>query len=1560
MFCSNCGKKLEGNGNHCPYCGAKVRGRPEEPVKNAGGKRGNVSFPAAAVALVVLVAVIFLGFRQFGGGRTLNPTDYVSLQVEGLDTEGKARLTFDKEKLLADIETKRTLTEREKEVIGVLVSDAEKDFSLSKSSGLSNGDEIRIESSLEKKLLKDYGISLKNDSVTVTVENLVAIQEVALGDYVTFEYHGFEGNGYGGAYLDWEGIYAVAGEQIRKADPSASAETFLQEELPQYLRAVSIEPNNMEQLSNGDEVTVTVSAGLSEISQYGLRFEGETISDTVEGLLPTENINLMEYLNCEFSGYSGAGYGDVTLDTERLAADLQELFRQDQRGAYGKLTEDDTEEESEAQEEELAREAADAADEIRSGWREYFTVELSGENLSNGDTVTLTCTASEEPFYLSWIGCCLEGGSVDIEVKGLEEPQDVDLAEALKIEFSGICPNVHVEREVNYDLPYVYDTSLYEMGGDEIITAQNGDIYEGEITYDERELLEQGYRVTNNKYSYTISGLNSYQLSCTSMEEEALVPMTEALLKEARRRAVAESKELLENLGLSNGWILWDRLEIVPESGKFAYLEEEDSTGNRLYLLYRASLPIRRQDRTAQQQDVHYVTVFYNVEETEDGTLVWTDWDQEWYLDGDSAAEAVRTAISDMGETVSVRELSVEETAKEEPVSFDLTEVTVSAEAEEEPQPGEILGNAGNLAAAVFLCDGHTYARYDRNLTWQLAEQFCEAAGGHLATVTSAKENAVIRRLLEEAPYGKYWLGATDEVWEGGWQWVTGEEFAWTNWSSGQPDNDGGNDEEEENYLVTGSSYSYNWNDLYGSNTEGGFLLEVEPAEKTGQSGQTKDLADLIPTFVNNAGITEYVQDPYGKEHFYSIYLEASENGAMVYDLNGEWTKLSVVLSTWPEAGSGASFDIGIWGDGKLLFSRYDYKKTDAPEKVCLDVTGVQQLSVITDNWGDYSSGYLFLHEGKLYGSGEAAKEAEPWREALSEVQNISTTEWEYWTDNGSMTDFAGENHRDTSRFNASEAGGGLWKLNGNYTSFAGSWTADRKAYGGETSVGVEILADGESLFREERLDIYQGSIPFEVDVTGKDVLEIRTWCNTEDTDLYAVLWDTSLIKDGIREDTEGAEKEAADMGMAVSAAEAAKTRIQFPEPVFPPVPEPIEKQAAAILTCGNYRYYRFDQAMTWKQAAAFCQAAGGSLACPAKEEKNSAVQILIDGGVWREYWLGGQKNPRAWEWSNGEPYTDYENWRSGQPDNYEDSEYLMSMDQSGDWNDLSDLDSTGFVMELRAVENLRKESEIGLGSLEMTEAQYSKVCNTMDLHNTLHRNSIELDTSKEAAFTVSLDGGYTEFSGTIHPYYYASDNVAMEIGIFGDGKCLYACKNLRKNSGDLNFRLDVTGVTVLSVVTCNKGSYSDGYLYLVEPILEPAENPAQEKVSRLGDLVSVDAVCVSGERKLFHDAYGLLHDQYLQMNAEEGASAVYNLDGAYAGFSGTITAAGKNTELGVRMKVTILADGGELWSTEFEKSEGPVKFEVDLTGKRVLEIKAETLEEGSGGEVFLTDDRLF
>jgi cysteine-rich repeat protein len=98
---------------------------------------------------------------------------------------------------------------------------------------------------------------------------------------------------------------------------------------------------------------------------------------------------------------------------------------------------------------------------------------------------------------------------------------------------------------------------------------------------------------------------------------------------------------------------------------------------------------------------------------------------------------------------------------------------------------------------AVDPSNGRCYVSFDDDqTTFASAETSCVAIGGHLATITSAAENAFVLAVQNTAQ--NPWIGAGEDANTNDaiFDWVTTEAWSFTNFAAGQPDNDnsiGGN-----------------------------------------------------------------------------------------------------------------------------------------------------------------------------------------------------------------------------------------------------------------------------------------------------------------------------------------------------------------------------------------------------------------------------------------------------------------------------------------------------------------------------------------------------------------------------------------------------------------------------------------------------------------------------------------------------------------------------------------------------------------------------------------------
>jgi predicted outer membrane repeat protein len=85
----------------------------------------------------------------------------------------------------------------------------------------------------------------------------------------------------------------------------------------------------------------------------------------------------------------------------------------------------------------------------------------------------------------------------------------------------------------------------------------------------------------------------------------------------------------------------------------------------------------------------------------------------------------------------------------------------------------------------------HSYYYCAQSLTWSQAQAACELESMHLAVVTDAQEDEVVRILAAGAAVS---LGGTDSASEGDWTWVSGEPWGYSNWAVGEPNNAGGSE----------------------------------------------------------------------------------------------------------------------------------------------------------------------------------------------------------------------------------------------------------------------------------------------------------------------------------------------------------------------------------------------------------------------------------------------------------------------------------------------------------------------------------------------------------------------------------------------------------------------------------------------------------------------------------------------------------------------------------------------------------------------------------------------
>lgn len=185
--------------------------------------------------------------------------------------------------------------------------------------------------------------------------------------------------------------------------------------------------------------------------------------------------------------------------------------------------------------------------------------------------------------------------------------------------------------------------------------------------------------------------------------------------------------------------------------------------------------------------------------------------------------------------------------------------------------------------------NGHYYKVFGNGTvsTWEEAVEYCESLGGYMATISSDQENRFLYNYIRDMGYTNAYFGYSDSTKENYWKWVKSEGSSYTNWNSGEPNNQG-----NEDYAMFYWSFgdgTWNDGDFQGYNTEAdtlSFICEWESLSDMGDNAPKDyrikvvnsygDPLSKISVKVIRGGTTQtYITDRNGNVTF---RITASEN----------------------------------------------------------------------------------------------------------------------------------------------------------------------------------------------------------------------------------------------------------------------------------------------------------------------------------------------------------------------------------------------------------------------------------------------------------------------------------------------------------------------------------------------------------------------------------------------------------------------------------------------------------------------------------------------------------
>ena len=151
-------------------------------------------------------------------------------------------------------------------------------------------------------------------------------------------------------------------------------------------------------------------------------------------------------------------------------------------------------------------------------------------------------------------------------------------------------------------------------------------------------------------------------------------------------------------------------------------------------------------------------------------------------------------------------DIAAGETAADEPETDEDVATVAAGDENDGAEKGE-----GIPEDAVEI-EGNYYKVYNLKSvrTWQQAEGYCEALGGHLAVITSDSLNDALYELARSSGYKSAFFGFSDSISEGNWKWVTSAQPGYRNWGASEPN---AANSSEDYAMFSTSEKNGKWND---------------------------------------------------------------------------------------------------------------------------------------------------------------------------------------------------------------------------------------------------------------------------------------------------------------------------------------------------------------------------------------------------------------------------------------------------------------------------------------------------------------------------------------------------------------------------------------------------------------------------------------------------------------------------------------------------------------------------------------------------------------------------
>ncbi len=269
---------------------------PKQPMDPKKKKKRIILFSSLGAGLLLLIVAGFFLLNYFSYTK-LDASKICKITYDGVNGKGRITIELDEEqedlkKALNDASDNGNAFDALKEIQAL----SSIDYDADKKTDLSNGDEITITANYDEDKLKEYKYKLTNTEFKVTVKGLKDADEIDLFKDITVNFNGVDG--YGEANID-----------------DSNADIFVYS----YVRFSF--KDNVENLKNGDTVTVVAEVSEDDLTDNGYTTDVFEKEYTVEGLTEVQAYDVFKDIKLDYEGYSP--YISVSVNTDDCEDDIK-------------------------------------------------------------------------------------------------------------------------------------------------------------------------------------------------------------------------------------------------------------------------------------------------------------------------------------------------------------------------------------------------------------------------------------------------------------------------------------------------------------------------------------------------------------------------------------------------------------------------------------------------------------------------------------------------------------------------------------------------------------------------------------------------------------------------------------------------------------------------------------------------------------------------------------------------------------------------------------------------------------------------------------------------------------------------------------------------------------------------------------------------------------------------------------------------------------------------------------------------------------------------------------